>query len=384
MIPTQHLERASASSLTRDKRGGVLPLIAVGFLAISAATAIGIDLGKLYLVENALQTTADFAALAAADRMMNGGTTQEVYDLVAETARRNLPPEQYGAVIPSSQVEFGNWDSTTSHFTPGAAGSGNAIRVTASRSRSNDNPVTTSFGAFFGKAKAEVRASAVALLQPSAPLCILQLNPTASIGIDIWGNAQVIADDCVVHANSTSGQAIKAGTSAMLRSLQACAVGGYSGTGYDPNPIAGCDPVADPLASVTIPPAFTPAHPVQEISPGVFQLAAGDHGDLGESYITVNSGETYILEPGRHFFNNLTVMGGGTIQGTDVMILYGNSSGTPLDIRGGATVNISGRESGPAPVSPSSAPPSHRHPVRRSPATPISSSTAPSMFPTTT
>ena len=156
----------------------------------------------------------------------------------------------------------------------------------------------------------------------------------------------MIADDCAVHANSTSGQSIKAGTSALLQSIQTCAVGGYTGTGYSPNPLVGCDPVADPLGSLPTTSSGTPSHARQETSPGVFQLAPGDHSDIGEAYVTINSGETYILEPGNHFFYNLTVMGGGTVQGTDVMIQVGGSSGPALDIRGGATVNISGRESG--------------------------------------
>ena len=334
------------SKFRRETSGGVLPFIAIGFIAISAATAISIDIGKLYLVKNALQTTADFAAIAAADRKMATGSTTEVENIVMQTANANLPTAHYGNTIVANQIEYGTWDDSTASFSVGQPDSSNAIRVTASRSRQAANPVITSFGAFFGMPDAEVSATSVALLQPLAPLCILQLNSAASVGIDVWGSAEVIADDCAVHANSTSGTSIKAGTNALLQSASTCAVGGYSGTGYSPNPAIGCDPVADPLGSLPTSASGTPAHSRLEVSPGIFELAPGDHSDFGEANVTINSGETYILQPGEHFFYSLTVMGGGTIQGTDVVIAVGGSSGPALDIKGGSIVQLSGRQSG--------------------------------------
>ena len=66
------MRRSFLNRFTKDQRGAIGPLYAVGILAFVAISAVGFDAGRLWALDTELQNAADQAALAAATQLDGG------------------------------------------------------------------------------------------------------------------------------------------------------------------------------------------------------------------------------------------------------------------------------------------------------------------------
>src|SRR5688500_3246790 len=96
-----------------------------------------------------------------------------------------------------------------------------------------------------------VRAVAIRLKGP--PICILALNPSEPAGVEIEGTTLLEAQNCAVHSNSSSEEALIADGGARGIADSFCARGGHFGDGFVPTPEGNCMEVDDPFANIPLP-----------------------------------------------------------------------------------------------------------------------------------
>ena len=86
-------------------------------------------------------------------------------------------------------------------------------------------------------------------------LCLLSLDPAQQDAVYFQGNSKFMAT-CGVQANSNNAVAIRTWGNAYAYAYNFCAVGGWSGSGFSPDPVGGCTANPDPYAAMALP---TPA-----------------------------------------------------------------------------------------------------------------------------
>lgn len=161
-----------ASRRAKPRRAAVLVLFAILLPVLLGMMAFAIDMGYLVLTRTQLQCAADSAAMAGAAFLADSHT--QVY----EEARKYAAFYQSGGKpipLTESDVEIGVWDADHRKFTPSAR-SGNAVRVTARRSKENGNPLETFFAGIFGVNTLDTSASAVAMANPRDIAFVVDLS----------------------------------------------------------------------------------------------------------------------------------------------------------------------------------------------------------------
>ena len=152
------------------RRGVILPLTALFIVIIVGMVAFAIDSGTITLARTQLQAAADAAALAGADAL---STSPAAATTAAQTiAQANYAGGAHVSIVASSDIEFGNWDTTTSTFTlltGTAASDANAVRVTCWLKQSRSTGLTLFFAPIWGHSVTDVKAQAIALAGP--PTC---------------------------------------------------------------------------------------------------------------------------------------------------------------------------------------------------------------------
>ena len=130
----------------RPRRAAVLVLFAALLPVMLGMMAFAIEMGYLVLTRTQLQCAADSAAMAAAAHLAD--SKKEMYE---EASRYAAFYRSGGKPIPLAvnDVEIGVWDAAAREFTPSGS-SGNAVRVTARRSKKTGNPLKTLFAGIFG------------------------------------------------------------------------------------------------------------------------------------------------------------------------------------------------------------------------------------------
>ncbi|MCA9470576.1 MAG: pilus assembly protein TadG-related protein [Nitrospirales bacterium] len=163
-----------------NQRGtmGMYAVVVIGaFLSIAA---FAIDIGYAIVTKQELRNVADSAALAgtrALGQLYEGlslgdqlsfvlTSDQEaiIQAAIADIALKNSAGG-LSIVVPSTDVQIGNWDGTT--FTSTAAQPA-AVRVTVRRDGGANGPISTTFAKVFGVTSLELRANATAALLPIA------------------------------------------------------------------------------------------------------------------------------------------------------------------------------------------------------------------------
>lgn len=171
----------------KNKKGAVLPLIALLMLFFIGIIALSVDVYHLYVVRNELQNGADAGALAGARELYLGGGTAvnpNSNTIAANTALQNasekLPVEvMYNAGANSGDVQRGHWSFATRTFTPNSSLTAidigsyteeeldantdfiNAVKV---HTRRQGTPAASFFARIFGYEDFAVGAEAVAYL----------------------------------------------------------------------------------------------------------------------------------------------------------------------------------------------------------------------------
>ena len=102
----------------RTRRGSTLVMVAFMLVAIMAVTAIALDLGRFFVVNNELQTALDAGALAGADYML--GSKEASATKLQDSVRAHVAAfvstyyrvdnEAY-AISPTDSIRLGFWDA---------------------------------------------------------------------------------------------------------------------------------------------------------------------------------------------------------------------------------------------------------------------------------
>ncbi len=137
-----------------ERRGATLVLVAVLIVVVGGMAAFAIDLARVYSGVSELQTGADAAALAAAERLQNVPTTDHTNATIAFAA--NNAAFGSALTLAGADVEPGFWNPDASTFTGATWATANSVRVTANRSTG------LSFGRLLGIASLTPRRRAIA------------------------------------------------------------------------------------------------------------------------------------------------------------------------------------------------------------------------------
>lgn len=143
---------------SNTRRGTVVVFTAVSLAMLAGFAALAIDVGYLFAIRADLQKTADASALAGATQITNRTNVLRTAQTYAEF---NYPG--FGTILSEPDVELGSWRLDSGSFLARTAPT-NAVRVIARRSEQNDNPVELFFANLLGVSKADLQASAVALI----------------------------------------------------------------------------------------------------------------------------------------------------------------------------------------------------------------------------
>ncbi|WP_157966242.1 pilus assembly protein TadG-related protein [Oceanibium sediminis] len=184
--------RKAPAWLARDEDGATTAWSIFWLCAFLALAGLIIDTSNAYRHRAALQATADAAALSAIISYMeedkykaafNTTTLPGSRSVTGQTAAHQLaninmdPVVNITSVTPTTEVQMGNWNSSTKVFTPEASMTGgmlvNAARARSLRTQGNGNPLNLLLVDIFGPSGTwDVGATAIAetfTYQPCPP-----------------------------------------------------------------------------------------------------------------------------------------------------------------------------------------------------------------------
>ena len=167
-----------------EQHGVVSLIMAVSTTMLLGFTALAIDLGHAWMVEQELQNVADAAALAGAGQLGQvylGLSVEDQRTYFLTSADKQIVVDQINSLSLNSyaggillafrgeDIEVGVWDSTTKTFTtvpPDTPGSPSptAVRVQVRRDETANTPLPTYLGGIFGVEEIDITASATAAL----------------------------------------------------------------------------------------------------------------------------------------------------------------------------------------------------------------------------
>ena len=302
MMNYKRLVGKHGAGFLRNKDGSVVIAFALMMPFLVAFAGMAVDYSVWVSQRSDMQGTADAAALAAA--------------------------RAYSETQSAAQMESTVSAMLGAHGQSGAAHtvaliSGNAVEVTLSE------PGMSYFSGLmpFDPPTLSVRAVA-ATADAGINACVIALEPSAAEGIWLDSNAQIIAPNCVVHANSTNRSGIRADSNSLITGQEICVVGSYSGGNghYNPDPTTGCETITDPLAGTTEPSTAGCLHTNYEldsvrrtIHPGVY---CGGLTIKGNADVTFAPG-TYVIKDGEFFVDS-----NSQIQGNEVAFYFTGTDAT--------------------------------------------------------
>ena len=193
--------RGNVGAFLQDQRGSILTIMGFGLVIAVGFTALAVDLNYMYMLRSKLQTTADFAALAAVVELPDEDAARTT---ALEYTAKNMPASEHGGVLANADVVAGNWIPNTRTFTPGDTPL-NAIRVVTRRTQDNGNPVRLFFASVFGFEEADIAVSAIAVSRSTGMELMLVLDVSGSMSGDIPALRQAATNllDVIFQDNPT-------------------------------------------------------------------------------------------------------------------------------------------------------------------------------------
>lgn len=152
--------------------------VVIAMTALIAVTSLSVDWARVTLVKSELSSTANAAARAGAQSLIDQSVSTASATTVA-TAAMNSADGSAVALVPASDIEMGNWNDTTKMFIVGGSPT-NGVRVTARRVATRNSAVPTGFIAILGRpATTDVTATATAafLTSPLPSKVATKSNP---------------------------------------------------------------------------------------------------------------------------------------------------------------------------------------------------------------
>ncbi len=277
------------------ERDGAIGAVAAGAVAMMvAAGALAVDGSHLHVEQNKLQTTVDEVALAAAQRLASD--PEAARRQARLLARLSFGLDDEDDLDAFAAVTFGRWDPEQRTFSEGEGATG-AVEVTAR----TDVPMF--FAAMLGFKSIALEARAVARAAAVDSTCLLVLDPAAPRALRLDSNARVTAPDCAVVVNSSDGRAIEARSNSVVRAAAIRVAGGVDGPArhFDPQPLTGSAPLADPLAKRAAPPVHVCSYTNRRVEDITTVLQRGVYcGGLvieGNARVTLQHG-VYVMKDG--------------------------------------------------------------------------------------
>lgn len=155
-------------STARNRAGTVAVLLCFLLVPLLGLLALSVDYGFLLYVDCNLQRVADQAALAAVRELEPESDGYQDLAKVRQVVREYVELNAgEGFVVRDQDIEIGRYDPATVYnsFTILNSGIFDTVRITVRRSDLSNTSVTLYFARIFGNDKANVNASATAVLQ---------------------------------------------------------------------------------------------------------------------------------------------------------------------------------------------------------------------------
>jgi hypothetical protein len=324
------LAKADLSPKRRNpSAGSSAVIVAIMIPILLAGLGLVVDSGLAFDLKRRLQKAADAGAVAAAQELRRGH-----YDRYQSAALHDAAANGFGR--PSAQVSVLNPPVSGER-----AGDASFVEV---RVRSEADLF---FMRGFRDSKPDVEAVAIAGAI-GGDACLFTLDPSGSRALWATGTANVDLGKCGIHVNSDSASAARTDGGATIKASTIDVVGGYSGSGFLPDPVTESNPESDPWADIVEPHGgsctFSTTVKVTSdttLSPGVY---CGGISVTGKAVAT--------LQPGNYYINGggLKVAGGASLVGEGVSFYLSKCKKVKydgVDFSGNASIQLSANPSGP-------------------------------------
>jgi hypothetical protein len=310
--------REAVRAFLSNARGGTAVIFALGAPALALLACGAIDVAGVNADRSAMQDTADATSLAMAKQL--GVAT--------------------AAGIGARAQDYANGEL-------GKIATSDGVTITTTISSDNTSVTVSVDGArpsFFGnlmppggwKLHAQATASTLGVL----PLCVLSSGVDSASNILVGNTSQLTAGKCLVQSNTN----ITADSGANLTAGLAEASGTATGP-ITPSPQSGAPNIADPFASMSIPPPTALAcllGGVLDLTQVLITPSPGCHtGD-----ITIGHGQTMQLASGTYYFKGgtLTIKDNAVLEGTNVTLIFDQDAS--FNFTDSSSINLTGAQSG--------------------------------------
>jgi Flp pilus assembly protein TadG len=327
--------RTPLRALLSDSRGNVLVLSALAMPLMIGAAGLAMDTVQLTLIQRQLQRQADSAALAGALARAQGAAA-------SPAATSSITRDSMVALSKAPVIENG---PTKGSY----AGNTGAVRVVI------ESTQTQVFADMFRDKPATLRVEATAASMTNGNYCVVSLEKSAAVGINLQGNAGVDMG-CGLATNSKGSPAVTTGGSSTVKVSHVAAVGGLkSSVNYSANTVLlpYAIPQKDPYASLPTPTVPAGCSAQLNVQPNAVMNVSNPSGTACyrgmniKGTVTFASG-TYIIDGGSVSLGAQAVVNGTgvTFILTSATAASNASSVATLDMNGGARVNLTATTSG--------------------------------------
>jgi Flp pilus assembly protein TadG len=333
--------------LSRNERGSMSVLIAIGLTVLLGFAALGVDVSIWLRARSNAQNAADAAANSAGAAAYQTNSLARIQaDVDAMAAANGFQNGMNGVTVtlnnpPTSGAYAGN-------------ASAYEVIITAPQKVYLASALT-------GATAPIVKGRAVAALVfknpgPTFPTCILGLSPLANnVDVTFNGATNVLANGCEVEADSPSASSVNTNGGGTIHAKAVRTVGGVSGGNIfvtdSPGIYTNQASIPDPYADRTI-----PSMPAAS-GPNKWSGTVTNTGSGNPPVMTINGnvdvkGDT-TLTPGIYIINNgsFNDTGQNTVTGNGVTIILtsstpGSDNGT-FSVTGGGGLNLTAPTTGP-------------------------------------
>jgi Flp pilus assembly protein TadG len=310
--------RDTLHAFLRDVRAGTAVIFALGAPVLALLACGAIDIATINGDRTAMQDAADATALAMA-KQLGVATAAGIKSRAHDYAVGQLGP-------------IASKDAVT--VDTAIADDNSSVTVTVDGNRSSF------FGNLLPPGGWKLHAQATASTVGELPLCVLSSGAAGTGDVGLQQTSILTAKACLVQSDGNIAAAADANLSAGL----AQAVGTASGP-ITPAPQAGAPSIADPFASLSIP----PPPPLGCLLGGVLDLTQillivtpGTH--CGN--ITVGKGQTMQLLPGTHYFKGgtLTLKDNAALKGSNVVLIFDKDAS--FNFTDTSSIDLTGAQNG--------------------------------------
>lgn len=339
--------RKMGGRLLVDDSGQTMVLAAVMLPVLVGAVGMAVDVGHAFDHRRQMQLAADSAALAGARavRVAPSISSADLTTIVRADATRN------GFVHGTKSVSVtlcrpGVDSPCSTTFTYSSENEAVKVRI--------DQPKATFLSGILGMTTMNIGVTAVASSAPisasSANIIVLDDTCTsgafhASGGVAVTVNGRVWVNSCDQNGTVATGGTPVNASDGIYMGCNNGVCGDYheqGGSLFTPTPLGGEPQIRDPLEDLPEPVPTGPSRNDPNVNSGTVTLQPG----IYDNGITIKGG-TVTFAPGIYFLDGkpLSIKGGATVLGTDVMFFAYNDA--ELVIQDGTTsVNMSAPTTG--------------------------------------